>query len=76
MNRKRSHSSRVRGTTLKTLAAAVAATLSLGTNAETPYFDQALVFGDSLLDGGAFGFRFTNQIDSGAFAPVAAQIWA
>lgn len=76
MNRKSSHSSRVRGTTFKTLAAAVAATLSLGANAETPYFDEALVFGDSLLDGGAFGFRFTNQLDSGAFAPVAAQIWA
>lgn len=82
MNRKSSHSSRVRGTTLKTLAAAVAATLSLGTNAETPYFDEALVFGDSLLDGGAFPdpdtgvrLRFTNMVGA-EYAPVAAQIWA
>ena len=76
MNTKTSHSSRVRGTTLKTLAAAVAATLSLGANAETPYFDEALVFGDSLLDGGSFGLRFTNQLPSGEFAPVSSQLWA
>lgn len=76
MNRKSSHSSRVRGTTLKTLAAAVAATLSLGANAETPYFDEVLVFGDSLLDGGSFGLRFTNQLPSGEFAPVSSQLWA
>ena len=64
------------GNRLKTLAAAVAATLSLGANAETAYFDEMLVFGDSLLDGGSFGFRFTNQLPNGDFAPVAPQLWA
>lgn len=60
----------------KAVAAAVATVLAVGAHAETQPFDEMLVFGDSLLDGGTFGFRFTNQVDGGAFAPVAAQLWA
>jgi len=62
---------------LKTLAVAIASGLSLGAHAETRYFDQALVFGDSLLDAGSiFGMRFTNQIEGGEYAPVSSQLWA
>lgn len=66
-------------TRLKTLAAAVAASLAVGANAETRYFDEMLVFGDSLLDGGSYGMRFTNRTgdyETDPYAPVAAQLWA
>jgi outer membrane lipase/esterase len=48
--------------------------------AQQPYFDQLLIFGDSLLDSGNFGFRFTNRVgdgngnfSTGAYAEIAPQ---
>ncbi len=64
---------------VKNLAAAIAATVAVGAHAETRYFDEMLVFGDSLLDGGNLGIRFTNRVgdfEAGEYGPVGAQLWA
>jgi outer membrane lipase/esterase len=69
---------------MKKLTALCAASLlcctQVSAQAQQPYFDQLLIFGDSLLDSGNFGFRFTNRVgdgngnfSTGAYAEIAPQ---
>ena len=63
------------------IAAAIA--LAAGQANANSAFSELIVFGDSLLDSGNFGIRFTNRVGDGAgdftsgeFAPIAPQLFA
>ncbi|WP_373081102.1 SGNH/GDSL hydrolase family protein, partial [Zhongshania sp.] len=69
---------------MKKLTALCAASLlcctQVSAQTQQSYFDQLLIFGDSLLDSGNFGFRFTNRVgdgsnnfSTGAYAEIAPQ---
>ncbi len=69
---------------MKKLTALCAASLlcctQVSAQTQQSYFNQLLIFGDSLLDSGNFGFRFTNRVgdgsgnfSTGAYAEIAPQ---
>lgn len=50
---------------MRKLTALCVATLMCSPVSAQSYFSQLLIFGDSLLDSGNFGFRFTNRVGDG-----------